>query len=59
MNRLSKLWLLQLLTAVQFTHVMDFMIMMPLGPQLMGDLQEGPGQFSAFVAAYTLLDLPV
>ncbi|RYF88858.1 MAG: MFS transporter, partial [Chitinophagaceae bacterium] len=27
--------LLFLLASVQFTHIMDFVIMMPLGPQLM------------------------
>ncbi|PYK57669.1 MAG: hypothetical protein DME21_16840 [Verrucomicrobia bacterium] len=31
--------LLLLLAAVQFTHIMDFMIMMPLGPQLMRELR--------------------
>src|SRR5882762_8928394 len=33
---------------------MDFMIMMPLGPQLMRELHIGPGHFSALVAAYTI-----
>ncbi|PYJ57469.1 MAG: MFS transporter [Verrucomicrobia bacterium] len=46
--------LLLLLAAVQFTHIMDFMIMMPLGPQLMRELHIGPGNFSALVAAYTI-----
>jgi len=46
--------LLLLLAAVQFTHIMDFMIMMPLGPQLMRELGIGPGQFSGLVAAYTI-----
>ena len=46
--------LLLLLAAVQFTHIVDFMILMPLGPQLMRDLHIGPGQFSALVAAYTI-----
>jgi predicted MFS family arabinose efflux permease len=46
--------LLLLLAAVQFTHIMDFMILMPLGPQLMRELSIGPGQFSALVAAYTI-----
>src|SRR5688572_6298270 len=46
--------LLLLLAGVQFTHIMDFMIMMPLGPQLMRELGIGPGQFSALVAAYTI-----
>src|SRR6266481_9887157 len=54
MNRLSEGRLLLLLAAVQFTHIMDFMILMPLGPQLMRDLQIGPGHFSALVAAYTI-----
>ena len=54
MNRLSERLLLLLLAAVQFTHIMDFMILMPLGPQLMRELQIGPGHFSALVAAYTL-----
>jgi predicted MFS family arabinose efflux permease len=45
---------LLLLAAVQFTHIVDFMVLMPLGPQLMRDLHIGPGQFSALVAAYTV-----
>src|SRR5712675_16163 len=54
MKPLSERSLLLLLAAVQFTHIMDFMIMMPLGPQLMRDLHIGPGHFSALVAAYTI-----
>ena len=54
MKRLSERSLLLLLAAVQFTHIMDFMILMPLGPQLMRDLEIGPGRFSALVAAYTI-----
>src|ERR1044071_3252794 len=54
MNRLAERSLLLLLAGVQFTHVMDFMIMMPLGPQLMRELHIGPGHFSALVAAYTI-----
>jgi DHA1 family inner membrane transport protein len=54
MKPFSERPLLLLLAAVQFTHIMDFMIMMPLGPQLMRELEIGPGQFSALVAAYTL-----
>ncbi|MCU0958058.1 MAG: MFS transporter, partial [Hydrogenophaga sp.] len=27
-------WLLITLAGIQFTHILDFMIMMPLGPQL-------------------------
>src|SRR5438309_11273472 len=54
MNRLSERPLLLLLAAVQFTHIVDFMILMPLGPQLMRELHIGPGHFSALVAAYTI-----
>ena len=41
------------LAAVQFTHIVDFMIVMPLGPQLMRILDVGPRSFSFLVAAYT------
>lgn len=54
MKQLSERSLLLMLAAVQFTHIVDFMILMPLGPQLMRELQIGPGQFSALVAAYTV-----
>ena len=33
--------LVLVLAAIQFTHIMDFMIMMPLGPQLMRVMQIG------------------
>jgi MFS transporter, DHA1 family, inner membrane transport protein len=46
--------LLGTLAAVQFTHVMDFMVMMPLGPQLMRVFDLTPGQFSYLVASYGL-----
>lgn len=42
------------LAAVQFTHILDFMIMMPLGPHLMRVFQITPAQFSHLVAAYGL-----
>lgn len=40
------------LGAVQFTHILDFMIMMPMGAQLMRVFQINPEQFSLLVAAY-------
>jgi DHA1 family inner membrane transport protein len=46
--------LLLILAAGQFTHIMDFMIMMPLGPQLMRLFEISPQQFSLLVAAYAL-----
>ncbi len=42
------------LAAVQFTHIMDFMIMMPLGATLMRVFGISPAQFSHLVAAYGL-----
>ena len=51
---LSERWLLILLASVQFTHIMDFMIMMPLGPQLMRQLSITAAQFSGLISAYTI-----
>jgi predicted MFS family arabinose efflux permease len=46
-------WLLLLvLAAVQFTHSMDFMVMMPLGPQCREELHISPQQFALVVGAY-------
>ena len=45
--------LLALLVAVQFTNILDFVIMMPLGPQLMPALGIGPRQFGLVISAYT------
>ncbi len=42
------------LGAVQFTHILDFMIMMPLGSQLMRVFQITPAQFTQLVACYGL-----
>jgi MFS transporter, DHA1 family, inner membrane transport protein len=46
--------LLFILAAVNFTHIMDFMIMMPLGPQLMHLFQISPQQFGFAVSAYSI-----
>ena len=45
--------LIVLLTAINFTHLLDFVVMMPLGPQLMRVLAISPQQFSWLVSAYT------
>jgi DHA1 family inner membrane transport protein len=42
------------LGAVQFTHILDFMIMMPLGAQLMAVFNITPAQFTHLVASYGL-----
>lgn len=46
--------LIFILACVQFTNIMDFMVLMPLGPQLMRVMHISPREFSALVAAYTL-----
>lgn len=51
---LSEGWILLLLAAVQFTHIMDFMVMMPLGPQLMRELSISPQQFGALISAFAI-----
>lgn len=45
---------LLVLCAVQFTHILDFMIMMPLGGQLMRVFEISPAQFTQLVASYGL-----
>jgi len=42
-----------ILAAVQFTTIVDFMIVMPLGPQLMRTLDIGPAKFGLIVSSYT------
>jgi predicted MFS family arabinose efflux permease len=49
-----ELALLLTLAAVQFTHIVDFMIMMPLGPQFMRLFGFGPQPFSMLVSSYAL-----
>lgn len=44
--------LLWLLALTQFTVIMDFMVLMPLGPQLMQAFAIGPAAFAAAVSAY-------
>ena len=42
------------LAAINFLHIMDFMILMPLAPQLMRKMQINPEQFSVLVASYSI-----
>ena len=53
MNKSQKIVLL-LLACINFTHILDFMIMMPLGNYLMPYFNITTQQFSLLVAAYTL-----
>ena len=49
-----ELWLLITLAGIQFTNILDFMIMMPLGPALTSLFQISDAQFGMLVSAYTL-----
>jgi MFS transporter, DHA1 family, inner membrane transport protein len=46
--------LLLLLAAINFTHILDFMIMMPLGNYLMPYFHISPQQFTFLVSCYTI-----
>ncbi len=46
--------LLYILAGIQLTHIVDFMIMMPIGPMLMRDLGIESHQFGLLVSSYSL-----
>jgi len=46
--------LLLILAAVQFTHIVDFMIIMPLGPVFRDEMHVVPWEFGSVVSAYTI-----
>jgi predicted MFS family arabinose efflux permease len=46
--------ILLILASAQFTSIVDFMVVMPLGPQLMRKLTINPFQFGLIVSSYTL-----
>src|SRR3954471_9267436 len=48
----ERLFLLTL-AGIQFTHILDFMIMMPLGPQLLRVLHINTHEFGLLLSSYT------
>src|SRR2546425_407342 len=46
--------LLFVLAAIQFTAIVDFLIILPLGPQYMRVFGIRPGQFGVIVSAYAI-----
>ena len=46
-------FLLWTLAAINFIHIVDFMILMPLGPQLMRIFDISPREFGLLVSSYT------
>lgn len=51
---LHERWLLILIAAIQFTVIVDFLIIMPLGPQYMRVFHILPSQFGLIVSAYAV-----
>lgn len=54
MSEKNEKLLLLVLALVQFANIVDFMIMMPLGPQLMRVFSISPAQFSILVSSYAI-----
>jgi predicted MFS family arabinose efflux permease len=48
----QKKWIIVVLAMVMFTHTMDFMVLLPLGPRLMNLFHIGPQKFSFLVSIY-------
>jgi len=46
-------WILWVLAGIQFSHIVDFMIMMPLGPQITRQFGIGDAAFGFLVSSYT------
>jgi predicted MFS family arabinose efflux permease len=53
-NAINERLLLLVLAAIQFTIVLDFLIIMPLGPQYMRVFDVTSGQFGLIVSAYAI-----
>ena len=52
---LNERLLVVILAGVQFTHILDFMVLMPLGPQLIRVMHIDARQFGLLVAAYVFV----
>ncbi len=52
-STLNEKFLLWTLAAINFIHIVDFMILMPLGPQLMRIFEISPREFGLLVSCYT------
>jgi MFS transporter, DHA1 family, inner membrane transport protein len=54
MNKQQKV-ILYLLACVNFTHILDFMIMMPMGPMLIDHFDISQRAFNVLVASYSIM----
>ena len=46
-------WYIIILAAIQIVHILDFVVIMPLGPRFMRVFNIGPTEFSTLVSTYT------
>jgi len=53
MSRNTEYWMIGILVAIQFTHIVDFVVLMPLGPKLFREFNINTTQFGLLVSAYT------
>jgi predicted MFS family arabinose efflux permease len=53
LSRRTENWLIFILVAVQFSHIVDFVVLMPLGPKLMRDFHANTQEFGFLVSTYT------
>ena len=53
LTRWQERGLLGVLSAAQFSHIVDFMLVMPLGPQLMRLFEISPAQFGILISSYS------
>src|ERR1043165_4085245 len=53
-RQLNEGFLLLVLAAIQFTATVDFLIILPLGPQYMRVFNINPGQFGLIVSSYAI-----
>lgn len=52
-KNLNEWQILLLLASIQFTHILDFVIIMPLGPRFMDVFKINPQEFGWIVSSYT------
>ena len=52
-NKKRERFFLLSLAGIQFTHILDFMIMMPLGPEFIRELNINAHQFGLLLSSYT------
>ena len=51
-KKTNEIWLVLTLAAIQFVHILDFVVLMPLGPVLMKDLSINSAEFGLLVSSY-------